>query len=460
MSPLTYRELLVGNRSFRLLWTGQVVSELGNWFNFIAGLGLVRAITGASPEVTAILMVLRMAPFAIFAPLAGAIVDRFSRRAVMLWTDLARAVFALGFLLVRDAGDLWIAYVCTFASTVLAAFFEGAKNAALPNVVGDRGLLAGNALMYSSRFLLMSVGSALGGAASAAFGYEVAFAVNALSFLVSAYSIWLIPEHELSVDGGAESRGEETLEVGVGETRAAARRRGGYLRDVGEGWRYILRHPLVAAIIGINILWAMGGGGLQLAYERLGAVVFGPAEGLSPDAAVSMFYTAIGAGLFFGMFMARRIGAKAEVRGVTAGFMGWAIIVHGLLFALAGLMPTLWLSMLLMFLSRFVIGVEFAVQETLLMRILPDGFRGRVMTTDRAAEIFTMSLTTVLAGWLLGFALTPRSLTVVSGLMCGAPGVFWLLLFASGKLRMPARERGDEGADDARKEEGVFAAAD
>jgi MFS family permease len=132
---------------------------------------------------------------------------------------------------------------------------------------------------------------------------------------------------------------------------------------------------------------------------------------------------------------------------VTAGFMGWTIIVHGVLFALAGLMPTLWLSMALMFLSRLLIGLEFAVQETLLMRLLPDAFRGRVTTTDRAAEIMMMSLTTALAGWLLGFALTPRSLAVVSGVLCGLPGVFWLMLFASGKLRMPERAGALAAAD-------------
>src|SRR5918997_5846664 len=163
MASLTYKQLVSGNRSFRRLLAGQVVSELGNWFNFIAGLGLVRAVTGAAPEPLAILVVLRLAPFALFAPLAGAVADRVSRRTVMIWTDVLRALLALGFLLVRGPEDLWIAYVCTFGSTVLAAFFEGAKNAALANVVGGRGLLAGNALMFSSRFLLMSVGSALGG---------------------------------------------------------------------------------------------------------------------------------------------------------------------------------------------------------------------------------------------------------------------------------------------------------
>ncbi|HEX7174539.1 MAG TPA: MFS transporter [Pyrinomonadaceae bacterium] len=455
MASLTYKQLISGNRSFRRLLAGQVVSELGNWFNFIAGLGLVRAVTGAAPEPLAILVVLRLAPFALFAPLAGAVADRLSRRTVMIVTDVLRALLALGFLLVRGPEDLWIAYVCTFGSTVLAAFFEGAKNAALANVVGGRGLLAGNALMFSSRFLLMSVGSALGGEASAAFGYDVAFVINALSFLVSAYSIWLIPGREMHAAEAVSESGDEdargTNEIGTpagSDVRAGAGKRAGYLADVLEGWRYVVRHPLVAAIFGINIMWALGGGGLNLVYERLGAVVFAEAGGLQPDRAVSMLYTAAGAGLFVGMFLARRVGAKIEVRGATARFMGWTLIAHGILFALSGLMPSIWWCMLMMFLSRAVIGVEFAIQETLLLRLLPDRLRGRVTSSDRAAEILMMSLTTAAAGWLLGFALTPRSLTVVSGLLCGSPGIVWLLLFASGKLRMPERPAGADEDDE------------
>jgi len=417
----------------------------------------VRAVSGAAPEPLAILVVLRLAPFALFAPLAGAVADRLSRRTVMIVTDVLRALLALGFLLVRGPEDLWIAYACTFGSTVLAAFFEGAKNAALANVVGGRGLLAGNALMFSSRFLLMSVGSALGGEASAAFGYDVAFVINALSFLVSAYSIWLIPGREMHAAGASGESGDEgagaSNEAGAfagRDARAGAGKRAGYLADVLEGWRYVLRHPLVAAIFGINIVWALGGGGLNLVYERLGAVVFAGPGGLQPDRAVSMLYTAAGAGLFVGMILARRVGAKIEVRGATARFMGWTLIAHGILFALSGLMPSIWWCMLMMFLSRAVIGVEFAIQETLLLRLLPDRLRGRVTSSDRAAEILMMSLTTAAAGWLLGFALTPRSLTVVSGLLCGSPGIFWLLLFASGKLRMPERPTGaDEDEEEA-----------
>ena len=93
-------------------------------------------------------------------------------------------------------------------------------------------------------------------------------------------------------------------------------------------------------------------------------------------------------------------------------------------------MPTLWLACLLLFLSRILLAAEFAVQETLLMRLVPDNLRGRVSTTDRAAELLVWSFSTAVAGWSLR-AITPRTLTVISGLLSATSGVVWLALFAA-----------------------------
>src|SRR5687767_15429729 len=163
MASLTYIQLVRTNRSFRRLLAGQVISELGNWFNFIAALGLVRLVSHGSAEVTTIMLVARLLPFTLFAPLAGAFVDRWSRRTVMIVSDVARILVALSMLLVRRPEDLWIAYVATVVLSFFGAFFEAAKNASVPNITGEKDLLAGNALMFSSRFLLMSLGAALGG---------------------------------------------------------------------------------------------------------------------------------------------------------------------------------------------------------------------------------------------------------------------------------------------------------
>jgi MFS family permease len=423
MASLTYIQLVRSNRSFRRLLAGQVISELGNWFNFIATLGLVRLVSHAAPEVTTILLVARLLPFTLFAPLAGAFVDRWSRRTVMIVSDVARILVALSMLLVRQPEDLWIAYLSTVVLSFFGAFFEAAKNATVPNITGDRDLLAGNALMFSSRFLLMAFGAALGGWTAATAGYRVAFVVNAISFAVSAYSIWLIPDRE-------------TRQSDATNAQRIAMRRPSYWSDIREGWAYILSHAPVAAILGINILWATGGGAINLISDRLGGLVYAGERGISGDAAVAALYFAAGVGLFLGMMIARRVGAYLEVAGHTARFIGWALVVQGLIFALIGVMPTLWLACVLLFISRTLLAAEFAVQETLLMRLVPDNLRGRVSTTDRATELLVWSFSTAVAGWSLR-AITPRTLTIISGLLSASSGVVWLTLFAVGRLRLP-----------------------
>src|SRR5687767_697273 len=227
MDSLTYFQLLRTNRSFRRLWWGQVISELGNWFNFIAGLGIVRVISNGDPEVTTIMLLARLVPFTVFAPLAGAFVDRWSRRMVMIVSDIARVAVAFGFLLVNTVDDLWIAYLCTALLSFFGVFFEAAKNASVPNITGERDLLAGNALMFSSRFLFMSLGAALGGWTSAYVGYGAAFLINAFSFLASAYSVWLVPENE-------------TRLMPVATALDLPQRHRGYWQDIREGWSYIV----------------------------------------------------------------------------------------------------------------------------------------------------------------------------------------------------------------------------
>ena len=426
MDSLTYAQLLRRNRSFRRLWIGQVISELGNWFNFIAVLGLVRVVSNAAPEVTTIVLIVRLVPFTLFAPLAGAFVDRWSRRKVMIATDLVRVAIALGPLLVRRPEDLWLAYVCTALLSFVGTFFEAAKNAAVPNITGERDLLAGNALMFSSRFLLMSLGAALGGWTAAHVGYAAAFVINSISFLASAYSVWLVPE---------EATRQQPTEDAAVEMKNRYR---GYWSDMREGWSYIVSHAPVATILGINIIWAVGGGAGNLIADRLGALVFAGENGISPDSAVAALYFAAGMGLFFGMMIARRIGSYFELKQQTIGFIGWSLFIQGIIFALSGVMPTLWSSCLLLMISRVLLGAEFAVQETLLMRLVPDNLRGRVSTTDRAGEMLIWTFSTAIAGWSL-HQITPRSLTVASGLLSGLSGVVWLVLFASQAVRLPRR---------------------
>ncbi len=415
MHSLTYGELIRGNKNFRNLLAGQFISELGNWFNFIAGLGLVRLVSDASPTAAGLFFVARLIPFALASPIAGTFVDRFSRRQVMIWTDVFRVAIALSFLLVNDPGDLWIAYLATVLLHFFGAFFDGAKNAAAPNLTGKEGLLAGTALLFSTRFLLMAIGSALGGWAAAVFGYEVAFIINAASFALSAYTVWLIPEEA--------TRDEET---GVRMQKESRKEGPSFTTELREGLSYTVKNHFALTILIMNVIWATGGGSINVIFERIGGVYFAGTEGWNPDVAVAMLWTATGLGLTLGMLIARRTSMYLDRRGRNHGFIGWTLILHGLLFSIAAFMPTLWLFALIAFISRAIVGVEYAVQETMFQRSLPDYIRGRISTLDRGAEMTMFGLSSYFAAEAM-FYITPQTLTIISGALSAVAGVVWFI---------------------------------
>lgn len=408
---LTYSQLLKGNRNFRNLLLGQFVSELGNWFNFIAGLGLVRVVSDASPMAAGILFVCRLLPFALFSPIAGTLVDRFSRRQVMIWSDIIRVFFALAFVLVTSAENLWIAYVATIILSTFGAFFEGAKNAATPNMTGKDGLLAGTALMFSTRFLLMAIGSALGGFAAYAFGYQIAFIINAASFAVSAFSVWLIPEEA--------TRNDETgLRMNDKQARES------FFTELKEGFHYTVKNHFALTILIMNVIWATGGGAINVVFERMGGVFFAEKEQWNPDLAVGILWFASGLGLFLGMMVAHRTSAILDRRNSHNSFIGWSLIIHGILFSVGGLMPSLWLLAVFCFISRAIVGVEYAVQETMFQRSLPDYIRGRISTLDRGAEMTIFSLSSYFASLAI-YGITPQTLTIISGILSASAGIVW-----------------------------------
>src|SRR5919202_3925079 len=144
---MTYRRLLKENADFRRLWTGQVVSEVGDWLNNIAVLALAIQLAGGRGVGLAIAVyaIARHLPLFLFGPVAGVVVDRVSRRRVMIAADLARAGLALGFMLANRAGSLALVYVVGAALFSVSAFFNAARRATIPVVAaGPDELLTTN----------------------------------------------------------------------------------------------------------------------------------------------------------------------------------------------------------------------------------------------------------------------------------------------------------------------------
>ena len=126
--------LIRGNRNFRLLWFGQIVSQLGDWFNVVALYALLFELTGSATAVAG-MMVMQLLPVALVGPLSGVVVDRFDRRRIMIAADLLRGAAVLGLLLVRSSDAVWFAYVVTGVMVACSGFFEPARSATVPSIV-------------------------------------------------------------------------------------------------------------------------------------------------------------------------------------------------------------------------------------------------------------------------------------------------------------------------------------
>src|SRR3954470_12076345 len=185
---MSYVSILRNNRNFRLLYIGQTISQLGDWFNAVAVYALLLDLTGSATAV-AWMMIVQYLPVAVFGPMAGVVVDRVNRRRLMIATDLLRGVLIFTLLFIRRADQVWIAYVVMAFTVGAQAFFEPARTATIPNVTAPEDLLAANALSSATWSAMLALGASIGGVVTALAGRNVAFVVNAISFFASAYFI-------------------------------------------------------------------------------------------------------------------------------------------------------------------------------------------------------------------------------------------------------------------------------
>ena len=125
--------LLRSNKQLRMLFIAQVVSYLGDWFAYVAITGRVQDLTGSNFLVS-LLSVLEMLPYFLMSPIAGSVADRFDRRRIIIVTSLTQVVAALGMLLVRSEGTVFISFISVSLIAGLAAFVAPATQAAIPNL--------------------------------------------------------------------------------------------------------------------------------------------------------------------------------------------------------------------------------------------------------------------------------------------------------------------------------------
>ena len=379
-----------------------MVSNLGDWFNLLASAALITQLTGAGTAVS-YLFLARLLPVFVMSPVAGVLADRYERRAIMILTDVLRAVTVLCFLLIRRPEDIWLLYVLTVIQFVLSSLYTPAHSALLSNVVAREDLVTANALDGFTWSTMLAIGALLGGIAAAVFGVAVAFMLDAATFLVSAWFVSRITVSGRSTATEAPAGGWLELTHGLG-----------YLR----GRPFILGLALVKA--GGALVWGIVNVmEIPLAQESF------PING-SGTLTLGLLYAVVGLGTGIGPLVIRRWVGDAErgmLWGISVSFLTMTLGIVAM--AVATSLGWVLAGSLLRSVGS---GSLWVFSSVILQRIVEDRFRGRVFAFEFAVMTLGQSLSTIWAGVALDqLALGVQGVILSAALLSAGVLVAWAL---------------------------------
>jgi MFS family permease len=373
-----------------------VLATFGSGFGtYLAALALtvhVHDVTG-SPTWVGALLIADFLPMIAIGLALGPLVDRFSRRRLMIASDLVRlAVFSALPFVDRPAAIVALAGV----SGVATGFFRPAAHAALPNLVSSADLPTANSLLQTVENLAWLIGPVVGGALVAAWGTDLAYWINALTFLLSALLLLRIAESAL--------RGGDMMSRG-------------HWRDVGDGLALVRRSR---ALFMVLVVWSVAIVGN--AFFNVAEVFFAKDTLDSGDLGFGILVGATGLGLTVGGFFGGRWIDRFGVTHVyVASLALWAAGVGA-----AALSP--WLALAAAFVAVGLVGNGAAVVCNLLLvqRGAPDELRGRAFTVIMSANYLLLGLGMAVAGpltdvvgarWMWGLAAATYGLAMVLALV-------------------------------------------
>ncbi len=362
---------------FVKLWIGQIISSVGDRFTQMALLGLLIGSSQMEYEMSRITF-FSLLPALLFGNLAGALLDRLSRRRVMVASDVLRALLVGAMAWVAADQTLHhpaLLYTFMFVIGICSAFFAPARLAIVPALVEPHQLQAANALVSGTGTMATLIGTYLAGVVVEGVGTQMSFTINAATYLVSAIAIGLIRVSETH------------LQPTIAHPRSSS-----ILMDARDAMNYLRHHSLARQAIGLSVALSFLSSFFYVTLISLGVRHFGLSTG-----GVGLFLAVLGFGMVAGSLSAPYVARFVKSTRILAN--GFVVIALTSLL-LAGASSSIMASILL-----FILGMANEIivvtLDTLLQRITPDRFRGKLFGL-RTALTTAMFLGPLLAsGWLL-----------------------------------------------------------
>jgi MFS family permease len=389
------------HRDFRFLWVGQTVSQIGD-AAFIVALGWrAFTLTGKASSLGIVLMVEALGLVTTLL-IGGILADRYSRRLLLIGSDVARAVIIGGLALADATGHLTFGALVAFVALhgLGSGLFQPAFGGILPLLVEEPSLGSANALVGVSRQAAFVVGPAVAGAIYGLAGSSAIFAVDAASFVVSA-----------AVLAPARPRAFE---------RASSE---GLRHELSVGLRYVLGVPwLWITIRTFSIVLMVGFAALQVLLPKLVEQEWHGGVG-----SYGLLFTLQGIGMVAGSVVLAQT-APARRRGVL---IYWLFFINSALGVLIGLSPWYWGAAAVQIGRGFCIGFAITLWDTMLMQLVPQHMLSRVISMDWFGSIGLLPAGLGLWALLSGLA-PPGTLIAASSAFCA---FLFLLGLADRRIR-------------------------
>jgi DHA3 family macrolide efflux protein-like MFS transporter len=396
-------------RDYRYLWTGQIISDIGDSMTNLALLLLVNHLTGSTAALATMAIMLAL-PSLTFGLFAGVIVDRADRKRVMILSDILRGLFVLGFILVDSPQKVWLLFGIGFIQAAIATFFNPARGALIPNIVPKEGLLSANSISQTSRIIFGLIGTGLAGFIIGKFGkYWIIFAVDGLTF---ALSMLMISRIQFTHQVGAQ---KEPINIKL------------IISELGEGLKLTFTNRILTGAIIAFAVTMLGIGAVNVLLVPL----------LINDLMVpETSFVAIEFSQVAGMVLAGALVAILASRLKPTTILAVALILLGIDVALMSMPTQVWHIMIILFFAGIFITPIQASGSTIIQTAVPDEVRGRTGSANNALITTAQLVSMGLAG-LLADKLGARTVFVLGGAMVALAGFVAILIFRGVNLPLP-----------------------
>ena len=366
-----YKVLLTENKNFRKLFIARLITLGGDWLLTVPLLGIIYGLT-ENPFITSLVLVVQSAPLFIMGSFGGYLADKYNRKKIIAISEFLSGLTVLLILYAVTTENVVFILFSFGMLSVVGSPYMPTSDAALPNVVKKENLAEANVIFFSSWGVMAGIGAGIGGYLTTVISRNMLFAIDSLSFVLSALIVYSIKKN-LSEDSQNNEKDESITYV--------------------EGIKYAASKRDVFSLIITKGTFSISASGLLSLFTVLSYDIY-----KTGDFGTGLMFGARGVGALVGPIAIRYFFGDSDRKLLNT--IGLTIMVWGLFYFFIPFSVSLYLTVFLLVLAHCGGGSQWAFSTYGLQILTPDRLRGRISGIDYSFNFLMNTVSTLMIGYL------------------------------------------------------------